>query len=326
MIPMLTACCLALLPCPQEPDLSATMQQLAKATTALERAIDAHDAGRRSAELDVLAAALATLRTQAPLATEPATAAILAELGAAVTDLRNPGADAAATDAYDLARLRSSCTRCHLQSRDGNAERGLFPNRGGALSGTLVLQQQDGTPLADRSGLVVFLEGPGLKSPPLPRKPAITQRGRSFQPAVLAVPVGTTVRFPNDDVVFHNVFSLSKGNAFDLDVYGKGVEKERQLGTPGLVRVHCNIHPDMSAHVLVLESAFASVTTASGFWAVPDVPPGDYTLRVWHPLAAPQQQPVRITADTALDVALTVRETKPRVQHTDKFGRPYKKY
>ncbi len=322
----------ALLPAQQQPaqpppGLMASMKQMSAATLALEQAIAAGDVVARARELATLESVVDLLR-QEPPALEPRheVELTLGDLASTLADLRKPGPDAAATDRYDLARLRNSCTTCHLQTRTGNDERGLFPNRGGALFGRLQLEQQDGTAMEERGGLVVFLEGPQLKSPPLPRKPVISQKGRSFQPTVLAVPVGTTVRFPNDDVVFHNVFSLSRGNAFDLDIYGKGIEKERVLGTPGLVKVHCNIHPDMVANVLVLESSHAAITRASGFWTLPEVPPGDYTLRVWHPLADGQQQTVRVTAEAATEVPITVRETKARVQHTNKFGRPYKKY
>jgi hypothetical protein len=321
-ISLLATLCTAVLSAPQGPDLQASMKQMSEATNALATAIEKHDIDARARQLDVLDAALVTLQgriQRGELALEPRTEvdSLLGELRGTIGDLRHP---------WDFARLRAGCTHCHLQVRTDNAERGLFPNRGGAVFGSLSIEQQDGTHQEDRSGAVVFLEAPGLESPPWPRKPVISQKGRAFQPAVLAVTTGTVVRFPNDDVVFHNVFSLSRGNAFDLGTYGKGTEQERVLGTPGLVKVHCNIHPDMAAQVLVLRNSYAAISSPSGFWSIAEVPPGEYTLRVWQGLSEPIQQTVRVASDAAMEVPLQVRETKPRVQHNNKFGRPYKKY
>ncbi|MBP8300900.1 MAG: hypothetical protein KA020_11070 [Planctomycetes bacterium] len=330
VISLLTLCTVTLC-VPQGPDLQASMKQMSEATTALASAIEKHDADARTRQLDALDAALVTLLgsiQRGEIALEPRTDVerLLGELRGTVGNLRKPLPDATASDAWDLGRLRGACTHCHLQVRTDNAERGLFPNRGGAVFGHLAIEQQDGTPQEDRSGAVVFLESPGLESPPWPRKPVISQKGRAFQPSVLAVTTGTVVRFPNDDVVFHNVFSLSRGNAFDLGTYGKGTEQERVLGTPGLVKVHCNIHPDMAAQVLVLRNSYAAISSPSGFWSIAEVPPGEYTLRVWQGLAEPLQQTVRVAQGEALEVKLKVRETRPRVQHNNKFGRPYKNY
>lgn len=303
-------------------DLQATMKQMSAAVTTLQQAVAAADREAMAAPLRALSEALPRLR-YADLPSPAAGAAALEALTAAVADLRTPVADGRASDAWDLARLRRACTHCHLQNRDRNDERGLFPNRGGLITGTLELAELDGTVREDRSGVAVFLEAPGLVAAPLPRKPAISQRDRRFTPALLTVTPGTIVRFPNDDVVFHNVFSLSRGNAFDLGIYGKGVEHERVLAEPGLVKVHCNIHPDMAADVLVLATPHTAVTGPDGFWAIPDVPPGDYTLRTWHPLGDERRVAVRVDDGTAVSVPLAVRETRPRAQHPNKHGRRY---
>ncbi len=304
------------------PVLMRHMKEMSAAVTALEHALAAGDRPSFAAPLDALTATLPRLR-DATLPEAAAAAAAITDLETAIADLRAPVGDGSTSDAWDLAALRGACTACHLQNRSENVDRGLFPNHGGLVTGSLELAEQDGTARSDRSGVVVFLEADGLQAPPLPRKPTISQQGRRFAPAVLTVTPGTTVRFPNDDIVFHNVFSLSRGNAFDLGIYGKGVEHERVLVQPGLVKVHCNIHPDMAADVLVLTTPYTAVSRANGFWAIPDVAPGDYTLRVWHPLADEQRQPLHVDDGAAVTVPLAVRETKPRVQHTDKNGRRY---
>jgi len=304
-------------------DVAAAMEALAAATTALERAITAEDRAGYAAPLESFGQQLRVLRGSASVTDNADARASLAALELALGDLKNPLGDGRASDPFDFARLRGACTSCHLATRSDNDARGLFPNRAGAVAGRIRLEQLDGVVRDDASGVVVFLEAVGLKAAPLPRAPAISQRDRRFHPATLAVTTGTTVRFPNDDVVFHNVFSLSRANTFDLGSYGKGLSKEQVLATPGLVRVHCNIHPDMAAHVLVLDTPFSAVSTAAGFWSIGDLPEGDYTLRVWHPLAAEQRQPITVACDKSHAVALTVRETKPRVQHTNKNGRAY---
>lgn len=298
------------------------MRAMSDAVMAMQKALAAEDRTALATPLAILA----THRDQLAdlLAPEPEARAgrWLGEFAGAIDDLRDPDATAATTTA-DFARLRRACTSCHLERRTDNDERGLFPNEHNAVFGRLAVTQQDGTPAERHDGAVVFLEAPGLTSPPLARHPAISQRGRRFLPSVLAVTAGTTVRFPNDDVVFHNVFSLSRSNPFDLGTYGKGVANERVLTNPGLVSVHCNIHPDMAAHVLVLQNGFAAVTDDTGFWVIPDVPDGDYQLRVWQTLSEPIVQTINLRGDRATEVVLRVTETRPRAPHANKFGRPY---
>ncbi len=300
------------------------MERLAKATQAIERVLAGTSRDELQAPLDELQdATRRLLQIGGERLGGERGAPWLTRLQGAIALLREPDATRE-RDRWDFRQLRSACTGCHLQVRNDNDTRGLFPNSGNVVHGTLRVAQNDGTPGDDHGGAVVFLDQEGPPSPPLPRHPAISQQGRRFSPTVLAVTVGTTVRFPNDDVVFHNVFSLSRGNAFDLDTYGKGLEKVHVMRNPGLVKVHCNIHPDMAANVLVLNTDRSAVSDAAGTWMVPDVPDGDYTLRVWHPLAEVQSLPLQVRGGKAKDVPLAVRETRPRVQHNDKNGRPYK--
>jgi len=303
-------------------DLPSAMEQLSSATQTLQRAIEARDRAGYETPLATLEQQVRALRAAVPAAETDRHRALNA-LDTAIAHLRTPIDDGRLSDDFDFARLRAACTGCHLATRDGNGKRGLFPNRDNAVAGRVRMEELGGAPREDAAGVVVFLEAPGLEVAPLPRPPAISQKDRRFLPATLAVTTGTTVRFPNDDVVFHNVFSLSRGNVFDLGHYGKGLAKDQVLATPGLVKVHCNIHPDMAAHVLVLNTPFAAVTESTGSWSIGDVPDGDYTLRVWHPLADEQRKSVTLAGGQATTIDLTVRETKPRAQHPDKNGRPY---
>jgi plastocyanin len=123
------------------------------------------------------------------------------------------------------------------------------PSAAGVVAGSVVVLQ-DGAPKADRSNIAVYLENvPG--PPPTPLKGVIRQRDLSFLPGIMVVPTGTTIEFPNDDKVFHNVFSVSSAARFDLGLYKSGTSKEVTLKRPGVVDVYCNIHPQMAARIKV---------------------------------------------------------------------------
>lgn len=108
------------------------------------------------------------------------------------------------------------------------------------------------------------------------------QRNETFVPHVLAITVGTTVDFPNSDLTFHNVFSLSKAASFDLGRYPKGRSKTIRFDRPGVVQVFCDIHSHMSAYILVFAHRYFAVTDTEGRYAIDHVPPGTYSLVVWH--------------------------------------------
>ncbi len=108
------------------------------------------------------------------------------------------------------------------------------------------------------------------------------QRDQTFVPHVLAITVGTTVDFPNSDLVFHNVFSLSKTRPFDLGRYSRGHSKSVRFERPGVVQVFCDIHSHMSAYILVFAHRYFAVTDAGGRYSIDHIPPGSYTVAVWH--------------------------------------------
>jgi plastocyanin len=111
----------------------------------------------------------------------------------------------------------------------------------------------------------------------------IAQEGAVFTPHVLPVMVGTTVEWPNNDRIYHNVFSMSDAKPFDLGLYkGNPPDKRVTFDKPGRVDVFCSIHTSMNCIVLVLENPYFASTDGSGNYRIPDVPPGKYKLKAWH--------------------------------------------
>jgi plastocyanin len=122
----------------------------------------------------------------------------------------------------------------------------------------------------------------------------LDQRNETFVPHVLAVTTGTTVRFLNSDKTYHNVFSLSKPKRFDLGRYPTGGSKSVRFDRPGIVRVFCEIHSHMSAFILVFAHQHFAVTNARGEYRIDGLPPGTYTVAVWHPVLAAKTRTVRV--------------------------------
>jgi plastocyanin len=149
---------------------------------------------------------------------------------------------------------------------------------------------------ADRRRAVVYLETAPRAAfeDPRVRRARIDQRDEMFVPRVLAVTVGTTVDFPNNDRTYHNVFSLSRVKPFDLGRYPAGRSKSVTFDRPGIVRVFCDIHSHMSAFILVFSHRFFAVTDDEGRYRIGDVPPGTYTVVVWNEAAKIETRAVTV--------------------------------
>lgn len=197
------------------------------------------------------------------------------------------------------------------------------PAVAGTVKGQVELVQKGGRRGADLSEVVVWIEG--AKGKPKPATATVTMKAKSFSPHVVAVGVGSTVEFPNDDPIFHNAFSVSADNRFDLDLYKRPKSGRWTFQNPGVVRVYCNIHPQMSAVVVVRDSPFFTVAQADGSFAIPDVPAGRYVLKAWHE-RAPQEAQAEITVtaagETSAKLALDATGYK-RLQHKKKDGKSY---
>jgi plastocyanin len=136
----------------------------------------------------------------------------------------------------------------------------------------------------------------------------LDQRNERFVPRVVAITVGSTVDFPNNDRTYHNVFSLSKTKRFDLGRYAAGHSKSVRFDRPGIVRVFCDIHSHMNAFILVFAHRYFSVADGSGRYEIEGVPPGTYTLSAWFDGSVRDQRTVTVTADSrVLEVDFNAR-------------------
>jgi hemoglobin len=114
-----------------------------------------------------------------------------------------------------------------------------------------------------------------------PKQRVIEQRGKAFEPHVMAVPVGSTVSFPNFDTIYHNVFSLSKNKAFDLGMYKNGQTRDITFDKPGIVRLGCNLHASMSAFLIVVDAPHYAVVGPDGAFSFKSLAPGKYKVQAW---------------------------------------------
>lgn len=195
------------------------------------------------------------------------------------------------------------------------------------LSGSVTLMRR-GKPsrLGDLKDAVVWFEPAGAA--PAAGKPRTEEwlmrtKDKEFDPHVLAIRRGESVRFPNQDPILHNVFSVSGKNSFDLGFYKTGPGEKVVFGEAGLVRVFCNVHHTMVGYIMVLDTALMARPDDSGRFTIRGVPEGGGTLHVWHERS--DQVSVAVPAGSApkpLQVSLEV--SRPRVpQHTNKHGRAY---
>jgi len=165
-----------------------------------------------------------------------------------------------------------------------------------------------------------------------PRKSAdavLRQKNKAFEPHLLAVTKGSTVQFPNLDPWFHNVFSLFDGKKFDLGLYEAGTSRTVRFDREGVSYIFCNIHPEMSAVVVVVSSPYYAVAAKNGEFSIASVPPGRYGLHVWSENSLPGSlealtREVELNGTVHSVGTLRVREAADaKTQHKNKYGQDY---
>lgn len=172
---------------------------------------------------------------------------------------------------------------------------------------------------------VVYAEPLERAAPAAPGKAEILHRNKTFLPHVIAVPAGSVVTFPNDDPIFHNAFSLSSPQPFDMGLYRTGTSKQQVFGKPGVYHVFCNIHPQMAAFLVVAPTPYVTVAGQDGAWRL-DVPAGKYRVTALSERAAPVTVDVSVAAAAATAGGLVLDESAfVSTEHLNKFGKPYPK-
>jgi plastocyanin len=187
----------------------------------------------------------------------------------------------------------------------------------------------------DASNVVMWLtpidSSPPAASTAVPSRPMpqIAQTNKSFAPHVLVIQTGTPVQFPNKDPFLHNVFSLFDGKRFDLGFYEAGSSKTVHFDRPGVSFLFCNIHPEMSAAVVAVDTPYFGMSDRSGRVSIPNVPDGKYRLNVWYERSLPEDlksasQVVTISdAARALEPIRIVENPNFSLEHKNKYGQDY---
>ncbi|HYC33865.1 MAG TPA: plastocyanin/azurin family copper-binding protein [Gemmatimonadales bacterium] len=194
---------------------------------------------------------------------------------------------------------------------------------GAVVSGRVTMLDKGDRPAEDIGQAVIWLEG---GSPPsaAPATVEITTSDKEFAPHIIVVQAGSTVGFPNHDPFNHNVFSLSEENPFDLGLYGRGETRSVRFARPGVVRVYCNVHAQMSAVVVVRDNPWYTQPSSDGSFVLPTVPAGAYRLHLWHERAEEVTRDLTVPAEGLGDLALELDargyQFKP---HLNKHGQPY---
>ena len=197
------------------------------------------------------------------------------------------------------------------------------PALAGTIAGQVQLKEKGGQSATDMSEVVVWVEG--VKNvKPKPAGGMMTMKAKAFSPHVVVVPVGGTVEFPNQDPIFHNVFSVSPENKFDLELYKRPKSGSWTFKAPGIAKVYCNIHPQMAAIVVVRDSPYYAMVAKDGSYSIEGVPAGKYQVFAWHERAGESAVDLTVPADgsIAANFALDASSYK-RVQHKNKFGKDY---
>lgn len=195
----------------------------------------------------------------------------------------------------------------------------------GQVRGRVTIQERPGEQNTDLGNTVIYLIPTDNARPrTTPTTATIAMSGRAFEPRVRVVTPGSRVDFPNQDPFSHNIFSTTPGAVFDLGLYPAGRSKDASFRRAGAFPVYCNIHPRMTAFVVVTPSPYFTMPGADGRWTIENVPAGRYQVRVWHERAPEGTTDVEVgaTGRVGVDVELDARGFR-FAEHKNKFGREY---
>jgi plastocyanin len=207
--------------------------------------------------------------------------------------------------------------RAHCEVRGKDSAKGEKHSATNSSNIVVWLKSLDGAAVADTT------------SPRGRKRPQLVQRDKSFQPHLLVVPVGSAVDFPNRDPFFHNVFSLFDGKRFDLGLYESGTSNSVRFDRAGISFLFCNIHPEMSAVVVAVETPYYGVSDHSGNVSIANVPDGKYEMHVWYERSLPEDlkalsRTVTVSSSAQDLGAISVTENPSfSLAHKNKYGQEY---
>lgn len=205
-----------------------------------------------------------------------------------------------------------------------------------SVTGRVVLKDSHVAPVrkgSDYSGVVVWLLPPkaGATLRVNNKNVRLIQKDKTFTPHVLAIETGTKVDFPNHDPIFHSAFSNFSGQIFDIGLYAPGDSRSIHFERSGVVRIFCNIHPTMSAVIVVVDTPYFNVTSRSGAFEIAGVPAGEYQLKVFHERATDEvlhglDRTITLTSENLALPPIEISEAGylPSA-HKNKYGKDYPK-
>jgi plastocyanin len=177
---------------------------------------------------------------------------------------------------------------------------------------TRAVGAHDPTAVPEIKNVVVYLKNAAFRGALPQTRAELRQQHETFLPHVIAITRGSTVDFPNDDAIFHNVFSLSSAATFDLRRYPRGESRTQTFAKAGIVKVYCNIHSHMSATILVLDHPYFAIPNLDGTFELPNVPAGDYTLVGWHERVGERNTGVRVERGKTVTTDLSLPVEDPQ--------------
>jgi plastocyanin len=183
----------------------------------------------------------------------------------------------------------------------------VAPAWGGELIVDVVTPE--GAPVAD--AVATLPSAKGAPKAEFPWKMEIAQRNKAFEPFVLIAPAGTSVTFPNLDKFRHHVYSFSKGNKFELELFGREEKRSYVFKTEGVAALGCNIHDEMVAYVRVVDTPWAAKSDATGAAVIANAPAGAAKITVWHPHAKGRAQSVEADVQVSAEGSTRIRVVLP---------------
>lgn len=195
----------------------------------------------------------------------------------------------------------------------------------GSVRGRVTMLERPGEQNTDLGNTVIYLVPTDSARPRIrPIETSIAMNGRAFVPRVRVVTPGSRVEFPNQDPFSHNIFSTTRGATFDLGLYPAGRSRDATFRRAGAFPVYCNIHPRMTAFVVVTPSPYFVLAGDDGRFTIENVPAGRYQVRVWHERTPEATTDIEVGAAgrVGVDIQLDARGFR-FVEHKNKFGREY---